>query len=607
MATPQSLPERGEGIVSKLSPGGTDTQEFKDWLEKLEDLYKNPEKDKHISDEAYAAIGTSLKPLENAIDAVNKKEIFEIVEAGVILVANIASLAGTLAGINLAWVLPVCKIFLGIAGVFISRSEQKKTESVVLQIKRTIKKELTDFKFELLGEEISRVMRVGELMAMDLNHFLSNLTLCKLTPCKLCKLTQCKLYEGFSEISRYRLDELYLCMDNLKDIAGKKFLVLKEERTDKKIGFTYIHDYYDTISTECELLKEDTISERNKHAKQCLMCITAYCNLASIYIMLLNQHKILSHIYKNATGLIDIRLKKIFDEAKEFLAFLPDSEMLAPIGWWEGKLRVMYNYRKTPNYYRPIKRFLGMIGLPETLYSIKEARYALDLCLHLAAYKVRALEPRFSELAVDDVCSVNDTCTVVDIRMRLVNNTRWPVCIFGGIETTKLDDLKYGNLVEPRRTHTQSCLQQNNGSFASSGIITVGERLKPLSDMGYVQYIEFALSNPTMSSKKIYTNPVDSSPRSTQYSSYKPNLHSHDKAKSFTYDGQFCIVRGEIKREKVWSYDDADNEIIVVYQFVIEEFDHDKLQQQTMDPFRSIMAVYKATLRTSYFNFKNVN
>ncbi len=553
--------------MSKLRPG-TDTQEFKDWLEKLESFHKE---DKSISDEAYVAIGKSLKPLENAIDAVNKKEIFDIVQAGVILVANIGAIVGTVAtGISFDWVVPVCKFFLSTAGVFISRSEQK-TESVQSQIRRTIKKELHDFKFEMLGEEISRVMRVGELMADDLNYFLSNF---------LSNSKACELYEGFSEISRTRLDELYLCMGNLKDNARKKFLVLKEESTDVKIGSTYARRK--EIPTKSKILEEGTKSEREGHAKQCLMCLTAYCNLASIYIMLLSQHKTLCILHKHATGLIDTRLNKIYDEAKKFLAFLPDRKMLAPIGWWEGKLRVMYEYRNTLHFFGPIKRFLGMIGLPETCYSKEEAKFALDVCLSLAAYKVPALEPRFSLEPGNSFFNRSDKCIVM-------NKTRWPVRIFSGLEATNANRLKFEAEVPAHYTCIRSrCyakvpFAKGSTSFSSAGIITVGEGKQNLSDMGYVQYIEFALSNPVTRARKIYTNPVDCNTRRTLKASYKANLHSHDKAKSFTYDGQFCIVKGEIRRSIVNSH--------YMYQFVIEEFNHDELQTRTMvDPFVSLMA-----------------
>ncbi len=53
IVTSQSLSERGETIVSKLSPG-TDTQEIKDLLESY---YRNPEQFLTIS---YDTIGTSL-------------------------------------------------------------------------------------------------------------------------------------------------------------------------------------------------------------------------------------------------------------------------------------------------------------------------------------------------------------------------------------------------------------------------------------------------------------------------------------------------------------------------------------------------------------------
>ena len=586
------LSARGDSplsLNSTQSSSDETIQAFRDLLKNI-DAYYNRKDAKKLYYEKNLIV-SSLDCLKNKGD--KKKKIFEIVQAGVMIMAHIAGLAGTLAcGVNLSFIIPVCKIFLEIAGLLVSRSQ--KTDSVQRQIGIIIKKELADFKFEMLEEDIYEVMLEGELMANDLNHFISNSTVhlafletnscaveggsvsnpkegeikdersqensvavkVTLPPSSEIKVPA-TVYDGFSEISKYRLDKIYQCMGKLKYIAEKKFVALKEESTDP----TYKDNHKNL--TGRKLLRDDIDRQRESHAKQCLMCLAAYCDLASIYLMNLYQHKILSHGNNLATDLIDIRLDKIDSEAKSFLAFLSDRDMLAPIGWWEGKLRVMYEYRRTPNYYRPIKRFLSIIELPETSYTIEEASKALDMCLSLTADAVPKMKPSFSKNGVNTSFGKNNRLCLI------VNNTRWPVCIFLHSEDTKVNKFEFKLEVSANCEDTVSM-----GAKHLAGIITVGEKEQPLSDMGYVQYIEF-----TLSKGKIYTKPVDSFPINTSSESHKDHLNKHDKAKSFTYDGQFCIVQGERKESKN-----------ILYTVFIEEFDHDKLQQRTINPFKSLMS-----------------
>lgn len=478
----------------------------------------------------YETAGKAMSDAVNIFDAIDRGDTGQLVQSGLSLISNIASLAGP----EGALIGAICTLLSSIFAVF-----QPKKESLPSQIKKIIKAELQNFKFDMLKDKGAGLSGVGQLIIEEIQYFHK----------EFIENGTCG-YKGFEPS---RLDNEYELMSELKSLAEKKFGALAECDSDK--------------------------DEIKDHVRHCLTCLVGYSDIACIYIMVLSWHKILSSEMKLPTGIIDVKLEEVTDGAKAFLGFLSDKEMLGPAGWWEGKLHIMEEYRETPSFLLPIERFQQVIGLPLASYSTKDASDALKKCMSDAAAETRSyLEPKFSRAdAGDDFFHRNDNHYFC-----LVNNTRWPVCVFSGLIASNRNLLEFRDEIQPHQILVHPCANVKKSTyFSSSGVFTVGESLKELSHMKNVQHIEFALSNPQHVwagdyYKKILTNPVPKYSEEHLKTTYYDDLQTpFDHAKSFVYNNQFCIVKGKLKRGR-----DHDKEF-TLYRFFIEEFDTEKLKERT--------------------------
>lgn len=122
----------------------------------------------------------------------------------------------------------------------------------------------------------------------------------------------------------------------------------------------------------------------------------------------------------------------------------------------------------------------------------------------------------------------------------LVNNTPWSVNICCGTAGDHKNGLNFTTTVEPNDCYVHVC-SKLGWTFSSGGTFYVKTNRKDVADM---QLIEFALSNPIVTGRKIYAIPVDTNEYGAK--AWKA-LQKTDTMKSFIYQNCTCVVKGEIQ------------------------------------------------------------
>ena len=122
----------------------------------------------------------------------------------------------------------------------------------------------------------------------------------------------------------------------------------------------------------------------------------------------------------------------------------------------------------------------------------------------------------------------------------LVNNTPWTISITSGLAGDHKNGLNFARDVEPQDCHVHVC-SKLGWTFSAGGTFCVKADPKDVND---VQYIDFALSNPIVTGRKIRTLPVDKNEYGAK--AWK-SLAKVDRIKTFAYHDRQCVVKGEIQ------------------------------------------------------------
>jgi hypothetical protein len=470
-------------------------------------------------------------------DAKNSKDLLMIANLGLKFLsaaAFVASFVLTVSGVGAAAATAlnvIGKVTSEIAAFF-----NPQQESLVSQIREIIVNELKNYEYnEVTKRRVHGWCQVEKSIISQLQFHHQSL-----------------INEG--DISNYkrfdpqRLDQGLEIMGELICLANEQFDELAEERKDSK----------------------------KKTAEKCLACIGGYSSIASYYIMILSWHQMLASqhyllayqreeffdmnnpqilVFRNDIKLLEAQIEKAKNDAREFLGFLSDEDMLGPAGWWVGKLQVMKEYRETPKVFARVESFRALVGCSPTEYTVSVAEVQLNACIKSDLEK---LAPSF-RLEFGLVPADNDY-------LLIVNSTRWPVCVFSGLVGRYKNEFKME--VEPHSHAVHPATERKK--YSACGIITVGENMKELCHMKDIQYIEYGISN--IWKWKIHTNPVDIFSEKHLKKAYNDGLKSHkDDPKRFDYHGQMCMVQGIMLK----------NEKFCVSSICIEEFDEEDLKRST--------------------------
>ena len=122
----------------------------------------------------------------------------------------------------------------------------------------------------------------------------------------------------------------------------------------------------------------------------------------------------------------------------------------------------------------------------------------------------------------------------------LANNTPWSVSISSGMAGDHINGLNFTYVVESGECYVHVC-SKLGWTFSAGGTFCIKADPKDAND---VKFIDFALSNPIFTSRKIHAIPVDTN----QYGKTAwQNLKKTDTAKTFVYQNHPCVVKGEIQ------------------------------------------------------------
>lgn len=122
----------------------------------------------------------------------------------------------------------------------------------------------------------------------------------------------------------------------------------------------------------------------------------------------------------------------------------------------------------------------------------------------------------------------------------LVNNTPWSIRISCGTAGDHKNGLKFTSTVMPDDCYVHVC-SKVGWQFSAGGTFYIQADPKSSTD---VQFIDFALSNPLVSGRKICAIPGDDNKYGAK--AWK-DLRKTDTLKFFTYNGCVCVVKGEIQ------------------------------------------------------------
>lgn len=133
----------------------------------------------------------------------------------------------------------------------------------------------------------------------------------------------------------------------------------------------------------------------------------------------------------------------------------------------------------------------------------------------------------------------------------VVNNTPWTVSVVCGTAGDHKNGLNFTRDVVPNECYVHVC-SKLGWTFSSGGTFSIKADVRDVSD---VQFIDFALSNPIVSGRKIHTIPVQ---RNEYGAKAWKDLKKSDTLKTFIYHDRQCVVKGEIQPAQngcfVWKF-----------------------------------------------------
>ena len=124
----------------------------------------------------------------------------------------------------------------------------------------------------------------------------------------------------------------------------------------------------------------------------------------------------------------------------------------------------------------------------------------------------------------------------------LVNNTPWLVNINCGTTGDHKNGLNFTTVVEPSDCYVHVC-SKFGWTFSAGGTFCIKADSKDMCTTD-VQYIDFALSNPIVTGRKIHAVPVEANEYGAK--AWK-SLNKVDSLKTFVYRDRLCVVKGEIQ------------------------------------------------------------
>ena len=537
-------------------------------LQTLEDLNtkwqstKNPENSKVISnliskakqavlslkegnDAEKKEIENAKKTLVDTVEMINAAIIgdwYTVAQKGLKVIVGLAVVVGIFTGpvgiIASSVVSAISEIISSIIGFF-----KPKEESLLSQIRKVIKEELKHFEYdEVTKRKVQGWNQVESSTIQELSYHQE----------KLVKNKDCS-YKGFNS---HDLDHERELMGEIMYLAQEQFTLLAEESK---------HDD-----------KKEKLS-----GKMCIDCIGGYASIAKYYIAILSWHKILTSqiasksetpdVFSEQIEFLDMKISRAKAEAKMFLDFLSDKNLLGAAGWWLGKLRVMAEYRAHLTLFAAVESFRESIGCTPTMYRIDKASAILEKCI---SAKRSHLTPKF---AWQQQNKKDSTHFLNRDALEITNNTPWSVDVF----PASMDDSDHALHIA---THNRVGTIQPGLGFVtdatkgdSAGFITVGKEVNDLSKSTDVYIIEyhFAMDSGVISTNySISTLPTPSLKifeLPEKYKAFKNSLPKHDDAKVFYYHEHMIFVQGRV----------VHHEKFVTYNIVIEDYDVEKLIKAT--------------------------
>ena len=582
-------------------------------LQLLEEAVK--EKPESVAKARYDTVNKSLIEAVEVFNAIDAGDSSQLVQSGLSFIMTVASLAGP----SSSMVGPICTLLSSIFAVLF----QNKGGRIHTKITKVIELELQQFKFDSLRARGAGLGGVVQLMIEELQHFHSEFrekgtcgykgleparldSVCELMgefkyqaeemfrslagtfthstgegeiKCLTCLVGYCYVASIYIIVLSWnKILSLEISASMFDGVAGEAKALLtsaslanaqlagvKDEAVALLESGSVADDMLAGVKDEARVILESATKALLESASMADAELTgvkdgarALLESASIVGPKLTGAKEGCKVLLESAALADTKLTGVKDDATALLDFLSDEEMLGPAGWWLGKLHVMELYRKAPLFFTPIERFRQVIGLPTTSYTVAKATAALKKCTATdkSQPSIQFLWPLFSKPdAGDNFLNPNDA-NENDRHFCVVNNTRWPVCFFSN--TMFMGEAKpYGELLHCFNDFTKSNIHK-----IFTGVITVGESFRDLNNMKNVQYIQFKSSSSGVATKLVpfYDSQLDITIQRTDY------------AKSFFYNNQFYIVRGERKERKCGK----------LHRFFIEEFDAAKLKAQTV-------------------------
>ena len=122
----------------------------------------------------------------------------------------------------------------------------------------------------------------------------------------------------------------------------------------------------------------------------------------------------------------------------------------------------------------------------------------------------------------------------------LVNNTPWSITVKCGTAGDHKNGLNFTTVVEPSDCYVHVC-SKFGWTFSSGGTFCIKADPKDTTD---VQFIDFALSNPIFTGRKIHAIPMEENKYGAEAWHH---LSKSDKLKMFIYHERPCVVKGEIQ------------------------------------------------------------
>ncbi len=513
-------------------------------------------KSKSSNDAEKNAIENAKKTLFDTVEMISaaiKGDWYTVALKGLKVIMGLAVVVGMFTGpvglIASSVVTAISEIISSIIGCF-----KPKEESLLSQIRKVIKEELKHFEYdEVTKRKVQGWNQVESSTIHELSYHQE----------KFVKNNKCS-YKGFNS---HDLDHERELMGEIMYLAQEQFTLLAEEKKHDK--------------------------KEHSSSKMCLDCIGGYASIAKYYIAILSWHKIISSqignasqsksqsaIFSEQVEFLDMKISRAKAEAKMFLDFLSDENLLGAAGWWLGKLRVMAEYRAHPTLFAAVESFRESIGCTPTMYCIDKASTILEKCISAERSQ---LTPKFAwQHNKAEYCLAH-----FGDALEITNNTPWLVDVFPATPNDHDSSDQALHIATHNRVGTiqpglgfvtDAAVQ---GQSSACGFITVGKEVNELNKSTDVYIIEYNLDTDSAWYQHNKQHSISTLPTPSlkifelpeKFKAFKNSPPDFDDAKVFYYHEHMIFVQGRVVQKH--------HEKFVTYNIVIEDYDVEKLVKAT--------------------------